>query len=58
MSEIENSFFSNLYIIKILGRSITVMCEKYRFMREIQLCKILLYILCKYWDFKDFITNV
>ena len=39
MSEIVNSFFLNLYLIKILGRSIKIMCENYRFMCEIKFLK-------------------
>ena len=35
-SEIVYSFFLNLYIIKIVGRSIRIMCKNYRFM-----CKFL-----------------
>ena len=60
MSEIVKNFSSNLYIIKILGRYIKLMCGNYRFMSEI--LKTITYlnvclILCKYWDFKDFIIN-
>ena len=35
MSEIVNRFFVNLYIIKILGRSIKIMYKNYRFLCEI-----------------------
>ena len=35
MSEIVISFFLNLYIIKILGRYIKIMCKNYKFMCEI-----------------------
>ena len=34
MSEIVTSFYFNLYIIKILGRYIKLMCKNYRFMCE------------------------
>ena len=49
MSEIIYIFVLKLYIIKVLGRSIKMMCENYRFMCEIfknnHLFEIL-YILC------------
>ena len=62
MSEIVNSFFRNLYIINILGGSVKIMCKNYKFMCEIfitamDLIEILLYILCKYWAFKDVMTD-
>ena len=56
-SEIVNSFFANLYIIKILDRLIRIMCKNYRFMCEIFETiinlKFFYYILCKYWVFED-----
>ena len=49
----EISEITNIYIIKVFGRSIKIMCEKYRFMCEIfepiTYLKIIIYILCKYW---------
>ena len=61
MSEIVIRFFLNLYIIKVLGRFIKIICENYRSMCQIfknnHLFEIVLYIHCKYWGFKDFIVN-
>ena len=35
ISETLNNFFLNLYIIKMLGRSIKIMCKNYRFLCEL-----------------------
>ena len=57
MSEIVNTFFLSVYIIKILGRSIKIMCENYRFMCDIFKTFIWNFAIKTNIWFKDFIIK-